>query len=115
MPCYTVRQTPVTFEKVAYKPGHMGLLIEALKQLGYEIEATGTAIKIWSAAARATVENTILYKDGRFQVPSTLQGRFSLERVKEAYAREAVKLHARRNGWLLNQISETEFELTKRG
>jgi hypothetical protein len=114
MPCYTIRQTPVTFEKVAYKVGHLSLLTDALKQLGYQVQASGTALKIWPVGAAATVQNTVQYRDGRFQIPSPLKSRFTLETIQQAYAREAVKLHARRNGWLLREISPTEFEVTKR-
>ncbi len=127
MPCYTIRRTPVTFEKVAYKPGHLALLMDALRTLGYQIQVdvpviklrsrlpAGLAFKIWPDGTVATRENTILYKDGQFQVPTTLKERFTLDAVKEAYARQAVKLHARRNGWLLREISPTEFEVIKHG
>jgi hypothetical protein len=114
MPCYTIRQTPVTFEKVAYKVGHLSLLTGALKQMDYQVQASGMALRIWPVGATATVENTILYRDGRFQIPSPLKDRFTLEAIQQAYAREAVKLHARRNGWLLREISLTEFEVTRR-
>ncbi len=116
MPCHTIRQTPVAFEKVAYKAGHLNLLIEALRQMGYQVESdAGRALKIWRLGSAATATNTILYREGRFEIPSTLKGRFTAEAVKQAYAREAVKLQARRNGWLLREISPTEFEVTKRG
>jgi len=126
MPCYTIRNTPVTFEKVAYQPGHMALMLDALQALGYQVQANvpvlqlrshlprGLAVKIWPAGTVATTENTILYQDGRLQIPSTLRDRFTVDAVKEAYAREAVKLHAKRNGWLLREISPTEYEVTKR-
>lgn len=114
MPCYTIRRTPVTFEKVAYKAGHLSLLTGALKQMGYQVQTNGTAVKIWPVGTSATVRNTILYQDGRFQIPSPLKDRFTLEAVQQAYAREAVKLHARRSGWLLREISPTEFEVTRR-
>jgi len=51
------------------------------------------------------------HQDGR-QIPSTLRDRFTTDAVKEAYAREALKLHARRNGWRLHEISPTEYEVT---
>ncbi len=118
MPCYTIRTTPVTFEKVAYKAGHLGLLIEALKNLGFQVEEgvikqPGTVIKLWPAGTAPVLENTILYTDGRFEVPSPLRNRFRLEVVQQAYACEAVKLHARRNGWRLRQLAENEFEVTR--
>ena len=59
MPCYTIRNTPVTFEKVAYQPGHMALMLDALQALGYQVQANvpvlqlrshlprGLAVKIW--------------------------------------------------------------------
>ncbi len=120
MPCYSIRRTRVTFEKVAYQPGHMALMIDALKALGYQTDVPahrlprGQAVKIWPAGTRATTQNTILYQDGKLQIPSTLTDRFTVDGLKEAYAREAVKLHARRNGWLLREISPTEYEVTKR-
>ncbi len=127
MPCYTIRKTPVTFEKVAYKAGHIALLLDALTGMGYQSEAdvpvlklrshlpSGVAVKIWPAGVAATVANTILYRDGQFQVPSTLKDRFTLDAVKQAYAREAIKLHARRHGWLLRELGPSEFEALKRG
>ena len=127
MPCYTIRQTPVTFEKVAYRPGHMSLLVDALRGMGYQVEAdvpgiqlrshlpAGMTVKIWPAGTAATLGNTVLYRDGHFQIPSPLRDRFTMEAVQQAYAREAVKLHARRNGWLLRELSPTEFEVLKRG
>ncbi len=111
MPCHTIRQTPITFEKVAYKAGHIGLLMEALRQMGYEVQPDGRqSLKIRLAGSAST----ILYREGRFEIPSTLRDRFTVESVKQAYAREAVKLQARRNGWLLREISPTECEVTKR-
>jgi len=126
MPCYTIRSTRVTFEKVAYQPGHMALMLDALKAMGYQIQGPfpvlglrsrmprGLAVKIWPIGTVATAQNTILYQDGRLQIPSTLRDRFTVDAVKEAYAREALKLHAKRNGWLLREISPTEYEVTKR-
>ncbi len=124
MPCNTIRRTRVTFEKVAYQPGHMALMLDALKALGYQVDVPPlelrsrlprrSAVKIWPAGTAATAENTILYQDGKLQIPSTLRERFTVDTLKEAYAREAVKLHARRNGWLLREISPTEYEVTKR-
>ncbi len=126
MPCNTIRRTRVTFEKVAYQPGHMALMLDALKALGYQTKVDvpplelrsrlplGLAVKIWPVGTTATTRNTILYQDGKLQIPSTLRDRFTVDAVKEAYAREAVKLHARRNGWLLREISPTEYEVTKR-
>jgi hypothetical protein len=125
MPCYTIRTTPVTFTQVFYKAGHWGLLLEALKHLGFEIRSdipvaklggrlpAGRAVKIWPAGAAPTLENTIVYTDGRFEVPSPLQDRFRLEALQQAYAREAIQLHARRNGWRLRQLVENEFEVTR--
>ena len=98
----------------------MALLLDALKTMGYQIQAPvpvlqlrtylphGLAVKICPVGTAATTENTILYQDGR-QIPSTLRDRFTID---EAYAREALKLHARRNGWLLHEISPTEYEVT---
>jgi hypothetical protein len=119
MPCYTIRQTPVVFEKVAYRPGHLGLLIDALKELGFETdsetpESRRSGLRIWPAGTIRTAENTVLYRDGMFEVPSTLKKRFPLDRLKEAYARQAIRLHARRNGWLLRELSNSQFELVKR-
>jgi hypothetical protein len=125
VPCYTIRSTGVTFEKVAYQPGHLALLLEALKDLGYQLEAgvrtislrthlpSGTAVRIWPAGTYAGVQNTILYKDGKFQIPSAMRDRFTLERIEQAYARQAVLTHAQRNNWLVREISQTEFELTR--
>jgi hypothetical protein len=115
MPCYTVRKTPVVFEKVAYKPAHLMLLMDAVKELGYQVLADRTALKIWPAGAEADTANTILYQGGRFEIPSPLKDRFTLDRVKQAYARQAVKVQARRNGWLLRELSQTEFEVIRRG
>ena len=124
MPCYTIRETPVTFEKVAYRPGHMSLLLDALKAMGYQVQAnvptiklrshqpSGQAMKIWPVGAVATTQNTILYKDGKLQIPSTSS--FKVEALKEAYSRAAVKLHAARNGWLLREVGQNQFEAIRR-
>jgi hypothetical protein len=118
MPCYSIRQTPVVFEKVAYRPGHIGLLIDALKELGFDTESDAdgkrSGLRIWPAGTIRTAENSAVYRDGAFEVPSTLKNRFSLDRVKEAYARQAIRLHARRNGWLVREAGTAQFELVKR-
>ena len=118
MPCYTIRQTPVVFEKVAYRAGHVGLLTDALKELHFEVESdpdrTRPGLRIRPAGTAWRPETTVIYRDGTFEIPSTLKNRFSLDRVKEAYARLAVRLHARRNGWLLRELTGSEFELVKR-
>jgi hypothetical protein len=118
MPCYTIRQTSVMFDKLAYRPGNVRMLIDALKELGFEVESdperTNPGLRIRPAGMARRADNTVVYQDGTFEIPSTLENRFSLDRVKEAYARQAIRLHARRNGWLLHEISGTEFELMKR-
>ncbi len=115
MPCHTIRQTPVVFENVAYKPAHLALMVAALKEVGFEVQnEAGRELRLWPAGSSPAVENTILYRGGKFEVPSTLRGRFNLGRLKEAYARQAIKLHARRNGWLVRDLSSTGFELVKR-
>jgi len=124
MPCYTIRETPVTFEKVAYRPGHMSLLLDALKAMGYQVQAnvptiklrshqpSGQAMKIWPVGGVATTQNTILYKDGKLQIPSTSS--FKVEALKEAYSRAAVRLHAAKNGWLLREVGQNQFEAIRR-
>ncbi len=119
MPCYTIRKTPVVFENIAYKPSHMLLMIEAIQEMGFVFLADlqgGVAreLTIWPAGSVRTAENTIRYRGGKFEVPSTLGSRFSLDRLKEAYSRQAIKFHARRNGWLVRELSGTEFEIVKR-
>jgi hypothetical protein len=86
MSCYTIRQIPVVFEKVAYRPGHPGLLIDAFKELGFETDSESpegkrSGLRIWLAGTIRTAENTVLYQDGMFEVPSTLlKKRLSLDR-----------------------------------
>ena len=43
MPCFSIRQTKVTFERVAYKAGHMALLLGALREMGYEVQVPPNA------------------------------------------------------------------------
>ncbi len=115
MPCYTIRQTPVVFENVAYRPAHMPLMLEALAEMGFEIQADpGRELVFWPAGSMRTIDNTIQYRGGTFRIPSTTRSRFSLDQLKEAYARQVLKLHAHRNGWLLRELSKTEFEVVKR-
>lgn len=114
MPCHTIRRTPVTFEKVAYKPGHLDLLVAAVHEMGYQVARTGNILKICPKGRSATTENTIAYGGGVFQIPSTLKDRFTLDKVKEAYSRQAVRLHARRNGWLVREAGENQFVVERR-
>lgn len=115
MPCYSVRSTKVAFEKVAYKPGHLGLLAAALEEMGYQVQRSGTTLKIWPKNTVANTTNTIAYGGGGvLQIPSTLKDRFTLDAVKQAYARQAVKLQAKRNGWLLREVGENQFVVERR-
>jgi anthranilate/para-aminobenzoate synthase component II len=128
MPCNTIQRTPITFEKVVYKPGHAALLIEALESMGFEVQDAvlykhGTrkvvddnGLKIVpKGAIFSTRENTILYNSkGSFQVPNTMQDRFTLEKLQNAYGMAAARQTAKQNGWQFHQISETEAEFIRR-
>jgi hypothetical protein len=114
LPCWSVRSTKVAFEKVAYKPAHLELLTAALQEMGYEVLRNGATLKIWPKNTVANAANTIAYGGGILQIPSPLKDRLTLDRVKEAYARQAVRLHAKRNGWLLQEIGGREFIAERR-
>ena len=115
MPCYTIRQTAVSFEKTAYKPGHLDLMAAALDELGYQVQRNGATLKIWPKNTTAVASNTIAYGGGVLQVPSTLKRIFTLDKLKEAYSRQAVRLQARRNGWLLREgANANEFVAERR-
>ena len=114
MPCWSVRSTKVAFEKVAYKPAHFDLMTAALQEMGYQVQRNGTTLKIWPKNTVANTTNTIAYGGGILQIPSTLKDRFTLDAVKQAYSRQAVKLHAKRNGWLLREVGENQFVVERR-
>ncbi len=114
MPCYSIRSTKVAFEKVAYRSAHLGLLTAALQEMGYQVQRSGTTLKIWPKNTVANAANTIAYGGGILQIPSPLKDRFTLDAVKQAYARQAVKLHAKRNGWLLREVGENQFVAERR-
>lgn len=114
MPCYSVRSTPVAFEKVAYKPLHLDLMTAALEELGYQAQKRGATLKIWPKNTVANATNTVAYGGGVLQIPSTLKDRFTVDAVQQAYARQAVKLHAKRNGWLLRDVGENQFLVERR-
>src|SRR5215471_8732906 len=118
MPCYTIRQTPITFEELTFKPGHIELMIQAIQSLGYEISRTTLMgdvvhLDIFPRGAYPNRRNTITYERGSFQVPSTVED-FTVDRVQNAYGMAAAKLAAKRNGWLFKQTSDTEFEFVRR-
>ncbi len=114
MPCYSVRSTKVAFEKVAYRPAHLDLMTAALQEMGYQVQRSGTTLKIWPNNTVANATNTIAYGGGMLQIPSTLKGRFTLDAVQQAYTRQAVKLQAKRNGWLLREVGENQFVAERR-
>lgn len=119
MPCDTIRRTPVTFENLVFKPGHIDLMVEALGTLGFEVvkstlEGGVVQLRIFPRGQYQNQRNTITYERGSLQVPSPMQGRFSLEKLQNAYGMAAAKLTAKKNGWQFHQTSETEFEFLRR-
>ena len=125
MPCYTIRATPITFENVAYKPGHLDVMIAALESMGYEIEnkmiykhgtdvELGKGLVLYPKGELASRTNKVIYRDGKFQIPSTMQERFTLRKVQVAYGMEAGKLHAKKMGWQFTQTGEETFKLVRR-
>jgi hypothetical protein len=124
MACNSIFRTPVKFENALYKPGNMDTFIDAVDAMGFQFQdnvqlyrkhlPSGTALVIWPKGENRTRENAVLYRNGEFRIPSTLESRFSLERVQTAYAMQTAKQTAKRNGWQFTQTSETEFEFRQR-
>ena len=74
MPCYSIRSTKVAFEKVAYKPAHLDLLTAALQEMGYQVQRSGTTLKIWPISADRLVRG----------IEQDLGGETQMEKKKES-------------------------------
>lgn len=96
MPCYSI--TTVTSE---LKNVNRETLKTALASLGYnDVRETSSGL-YWS---RGQWENGKL----------TARNDATIAEVKKAYGRETVKAQAKRFGWQVKQVSDNQFEITKR-
>ena len=86
-----------------------------MAQFGYH----GKILHVDLAARAARVEQPDekfwrIYGGGGLAIPSPMRERFTFDQLKEAYARQAVRVNARRNGWLLKEVGENEFVAERR-
>lgn len=91
MPCWEVRTVNVEF-----KAANAALLDKALKELGWQYRVDGKIVRVSGRSAYdSTIELDLVA--GRATIQPEQQAR--LNELKRAYAKQAVKLAAKLNGW----------------
>lgn len=103
MPCWTVQQDVINFEKAQ---GHEDLLTDALKELGYTATRYGTGIQFSGHGVQGS------YSGGRF---NTSGAAFDSDAVKQNFGKQVVKKACKQFGWTIKPgKTANTFQVTKR-
>lgn len=109
MPCNTIQRSTISLE---LRADNQTFLIEALKSLGYRVDATQDRVRF--SHSRRDVSGSFI--NGKLQIDGERSAveRFDVNEVKRAYSHQVVQATAKRFGWQATKKTDTEYEVKRR-